>query len=127
MDARTLLDRLRKRGIILQAAGDRLRFRPRYAVSPEEREALRIHKQDLLAILTDRPGVRPTPAAAEPAVVCDPELAAALSILEREIWTGNIGTTPLMVRGQPLGHLLPLDELARILQQRARGMAGDAK
>ncbi len=46
---RAELDRL---GIVIQAAGDRLRFRPRGAVSDELLAALRQHKPELLAVLT---------------------------------------------------------------------------
>ncbi len=51
-NVQTLLHRLRQRGVILQAAGDRLRFAPKHAVSAEERELLKRHKETLLAILT---------------------------------------------------------------------------
>lgn len=47
-----LLADLRARGVELVAIGDRLRFRPASAVSGDTREALRVHKAELLALLT---------------------------------------------------------------------------
>jgi hypothetical protein len=51
MDLLDELDRLR---ISLQCHGDRLRFRPRDAVTPELREQLRSHKAKLLEIFRPR-------------------------------------------------------------------------
>ena len=48
--AQLLLD-LAARGIRLEASGDRLRFHPRSAVTPELIERLRDHKESLLAVL----------------------------------------------------------------------------
>jgi hypothetical protein len=72
MTAADLLADLRRRGVTLAAAGDRLRWCPREALSGEEREALARHKPELLAILAARvellPPARPsttsTPSAA---------------------------------------------------------------
>jgi hypothetical protein len=51
MSAAALLTALRTRGVQLAADGDRLRWRPRKAVSLEEQEALVRHKAELLLIL----------------------------------------------------------------------------
>lgn len=52
MTPAALLADLRARGVELVAIGDRLRFRPASAVSRDTREALRVHKAELLALLT---------------------------------------------------------------------------
>lgn len=62
MDATTLLDTLRFRGVTLTARGDRLTYRPLDAVTPDLLAALREHKADLLTRLAPPPG--PDPAAA---------------------------------------------------------------
>jgi hypothetical protein len=51
MNVGELLAAVALRGITLEARGDRLRFRPRSAVTPEMLEQLKAHKPDLLAIL----------------------------------------------------------------------------
>ena len=51
--AGALLDALRARGIVIEAAGGRLRYRPRDAVTPDLRVQLAAHKRTLLAILSD--------------------------------------------------------------------------
>ena len=51
MPAREILDALRKGGIEVVAEGDRLRFRPRSAVSPELQVAMAEHKFELLRLL----------------------------------------------------------------------------
>lgn len=56
-----LLADLRSRGVELVAAGDRLRFRPASAVSEDTREALRVHKAELLALLGPRSYSYPWP------------------------------------------------------------------
>ena len=53
--AAALVDELRRRGVELRAEGDRLRYRPVSAVTPEDVEALRRHKSELLAILAPPP------------------------------------------------------------------------
>jgi hypothetical protein len=50
-NAAELLERLRGRGIELARAGDRIRFRPAHAITPEEREALAQHRAEILASL----------------------------------------------------------------------------
>ena len=49
MTVRDLLAELDRRGVKLAAAGERLRYRPRDAVSPELRAAIIEHKPELLA------------------------------------------------------------------------------
>lgn len=49
-----MLTDLKARGIDLQAHGDRLRYRPRSAMTPELRDRLRACKADLLAILAGK-------------------------------------------------------------------------
>lgn len=51
--AAALLNELTDRGIELQAHGDRLRYRPRSAVTSELAEQLRAHKPELLVILRE--------------------------------------------------------------------------
>jgi hypothetical protein len=51
MSAAALLAALRARGVQLAADGDRLRWRPREAVTAEERAALAQHKAELLLML----------------------------------------------------------------------------
>lgn len=54
MTANDLLSELRRRGIELVAAGDRLRYRPKDAVTPELREAILAHKAEIMRLLGDR-------------------------------------------------------------------------
>ena len=51
MDASEVVERLVARGVLLVVAGDRLRFRPRGAVTPELREALIEHKAEVVRLL----------------------------------------------------------------------------
>jgi hypothetical protein len=51
MTAVELVRTLQARGIELAPAGDRVRFRPGDAVTAEERDALRAHKAEVLALL----------------------------------------------------------------------------
>jgi hypothetical protein len=53
MKADALLADLRARGVELVADGDRLRFRPVEAVSPDELNALRVFKPEILQRLAD--------------------------------------------------------------------------
>lgn len=67
MTATQLLADLSWHGIELVAHGDRLRYRPRLAVTPDLAERLRTHKPELLAIL------RPPAVPDAPTVAGDPE------------------------------------------------------
>jgi hypothetical protein len=51
MNATSLLDELRSRGVTLEARGDRLRFRPANAVPPDLVEQLRANKGEVIALL----------------------------------------------------------------------------
>ncbi|GIW96963.1 MAG: hypothetical protein KatS3mg111_0296 [Pirellulaceae bacterium] len=51
MGAAGLLTELRKRGVKLVPVGDRLRFAPKDALTPDLVEALRAHKAEMLALL----------------------------------------------------------------------------
>ena len=53
MTATELLADLDRRGVRLEARGDRLRYAPRSALTPELVERLRSHKTELLAVLSD--------------------------------------------------------------------------
>jgi len=44
------------------------------------------------------------------------DVLAALSYLEAEIRTGQLGRSPLLVRGRPLADYLPLDTIARLIR-----------
>ncbi len=53
--ATNLLAELGRLGIEVTAHGNRLRYRPRSAVTPELAERMKVHKAELLAILTATP------------------------------------------------------------------------
>lgn len=74
MTAAALLADLRARGVTLEAAGSRLRFRPREAVPSDLRAALAAHKAELLALL--RP--RDAPGTLRPGAPGFPETVARL-------------------------------------------------
>ena len=53
MNAAKLIEELRSRGVVVEAAGDRLRVdAPKGAVTPELREALAEHKTEVMALIT---------------------------------------------------------------------------
>jgi hypothetical protein len=56
--AAKVLSRVQGHGITLLPDGDRLRFRPASALTPELREELRQHKEDILSILRRREEVQ---------------------------------------------------------------------
>ena len=71
-----LLVQLARRGIELRAAGDRLRYRPRSAMTPDLVARLAAHKVELLAVLAAadaRTDPNPEPATAVPAATYTPE------------------------------------------------------
>jgi len=56
MEPVALLGRLAQAGVELHPAGDRLRFRPRSAVTPDLLSELAEHKHELVRLLTSGPG-----------------------------------------------------------------------
>ena len=54
MTTNEILGELERRGINVEMAGDRLRFRPREAITPALLETLRAHKAALLRALSER-------------------------------------------------------------------------
>lgn len=103
MTAAALVATLRARGVILEPHGNRLRVRPATAVMPEEVEALRRLKPDVLRLLTG--DARPTPASR----LVQVRLAYREAL--RRVWT-------LAAQGEhadPAACLAALDELARRL------------
>ena len=54
MTAEALVADLRARGITLRPDGEKLRCRPRAALTERDLSALRTHKADVLAVLQDR-------------------------------------------------------------------------
>ncbi len=58
MQALRVLSEVRRRNVKLWAAGDRLRFSPANALTPELLEELRQHKEDILSILRRREEVQ---------------------------------------------------------------------
>jgi hypothetical protein len=125
MTAVELVASLQARGVELVPAGDRLRFRPGQAVSPEERSALRRWKAEILALLEPLSlervtlravfGTQPEPSAVQALEV---ELRAAIAQYQVEVATGVLGRGVLTVRGRPLSDYLDLDTVARLLGAR---------
>lgn len=81
MDAATLLEALRSRGVTLTARGDRLTFRPVDAVTSDLLAALREHKADLLARLAPPP---------DPSIAFEDLLARALAEMARRYVPGAL-------------------------------------
>ena len=64
MNAAALIDDLRRRGVQLEARGDRLRFKPASSVPPDLLADLRANKAQILAALSaahDAPARGPKP------------------------------------------------------------------
>jgi hypothetical protein len=139
-----LVAELRARGVTLRPDGELLKVRPISKVSPEELEALRQHKAEVLAILT----TPPVPLRLDPVTVCevlfacDPDpgrrlahrhptpdphdlailrldVAGAVARLEAGIRVGQLPPRQL-VRGRPLADWLDLAEVARLLRMGAQ-------
>jgi hypothetical protein len=90
MTAADLLSTLRARGVELLAHEGRLRWRPREAITPEERDLLTRHKAELLGILLAREDpilpVRPsTPSEPSAASWNGAEAARLLAALRAEV------------------------------------------
>jgi hypothetical protein len=52
MTATTLLDTLTQRGVEFELHGDKLRFRPMEAISPDEVDLIRQHKTEIMEMLS---------------------------------------------------------------------------
>ena len=52
MKAAAVLDDLQALGVTIEVQGDKLRFWPRSAVGPQVLEEMRLHKAELVALLT---------------------------------------------------------------------------
>ncbi len=78
-----LLREIENRGVTLEPAGDRLRFRPKRNLTPELVEGLREHKADILEALEGRekPGQNADPVSEEPAQNFDPVIESAGEVL----------------------------------------------
>jgi TubC N-terminal docking domain len=133
--AAALLAELRQRRVELEAAGDKLRYRPAEGVTPDDLERLRTHKAELLRLLTTAESAPPTLAldattvrevlgpAPAPEVVATirREVIAAIAVVQAGIATGALPPRQI-VRGHPLADWLTLDEIARLLRA-WRGLA----
>lgn len=53
MNATEILSELERRGVHVEVAGDKLRWRPKEAVTPELVEALKQWKPEIIAVLND--------------------------------------------------------------------------
>jgi hypothetical protein len=118
-----LITRLRARGVALEPDGQTLVVRPAHALQPNEVEALRRHKAEVLAFLA-----RPPLALDETTLrdVLGPhhggravaeirnELTAALDEIERGMVTGDLPPRRV-VRGRPLVDWLTIDGVAALL------------
>jgi hypothetical protein len=126
-----LVETLRARGVHLRAVGDKIRYRPISALTPEDLEALRQHKAEVLALLTRPPAFMLDTATVREVLGRKPnthdlailklDVLAAVARLEAEIRMGTIGSQPLLVRGIPLGLWVDLAEVARLLRAGQRG------
>jgi hypothetical protein len=123
-----LIARLRDRGITLEPDGGTLVVRPAAAVRPDEIEALKHNKAEVLALLSGpaRVWVDLAPATIREVLGSEPaehdvamlrfDVVIAVRQLEAEIVTGTIGLRPLLVHGRPLGDWLDLADVARLLR-----------
>jgi hypothetical protein len=124
-----LVARLRARGVTLEPDGPTLVVRSATAVPPDEVEALRRHKAEVLALLRAAwpPWVDLNPHAVREALGARPskdtvaslrrDVLAAVRQLEAEITSGIVGPRQLLVRGRPLGDWLDLAAVARLLRE----------
>jgi pyochelin synthetase len=91
MNAPALLDKLRSRGVEVFTDGHRVGVRPAGALTDDEREALRRHKADVLALLTAPPPA-PPPAGdddAFPRLFPDLDWANAMTLCLTCGWWGH--------------------------------------
>jgi hypothetical protein len=120
-----LVAALRARGVTLEPRGDKLRVRPVSRLTPNELEALRQYKAEVLALLTpvsvtlDIQTVREVLGreATDPHAVACVRFAvvAALRELEAGIRAGSLPPRRL-VHGRPLADWLDLNSIARLLR-----------
>jgi hypothetical protein len=103
--------------------------RPATAVTPDELEALRQFKPEVMALLARVPPITsvtldpvtirevlgPKPDPHDVAIITF-EVVETVAQLEREIQAGAIGQRPRLVRGLPLGLWLDLSDVARLLR-----------
>jgi TubC N-terminal docking domain len=125
MTAVELVATLRARGVVLVPVGDRLRFRPGEAVTPEEREMLVALKPEVMAILAPLTldpvtlrtvlGARPEPTVVQ---ALEAEVRAGIQQYQVEVATGVLGRGALTVHGRPLSDYLDLDTVAWLLGAR---------
>jgi hypothetical protein len=128
MTAASLVANLQARGVTLEARGDKLHVRPTGLVRPDDLEALRARKAEVLALVrpSSRTWMNLAPAAVRDALGADPDdhdvailrldLLATIRRLEVEIATGVLGATPMVVRGRVLADWLDLADVARLLR-----------
>ena len=127
--AALLLAELRERRIELKAVGDKLRYRPAEQVTLADRERLRSHKSELLALLTNAESKSATVVldgttvhevlgrtpALEAVQAVRRQVATTIAVVEAAIGAGK--TPPrLLIGGHPLAAWLSLDEVARLLR-----------
>ena len=129
--AAVLVESLRARGVELRAVGDRIRYRPASALTPDDLEALRQQKAEVLSLLSPKM----SPLTLDPTTVREVlgdhpnehnvailrlDVLAVVRQLEAEIATGSIRPGVRLVRGRPLADWLNLDVIARLLRCRGR-------
>jgi hypothetical protein len=124
-----LVQALRARGVTLRVDGDRLKVRPASAVTPDEVEALKRHKAEVLALLAPAQDITLDPKtvaqvlgpdADDHAVACLRfDVLAAVREVEAGIRAGVLPSRRL-VHGLPLADWLSLDDVARLLREAAR-------
>jgi TubC N-terminal docking domain len=123
--AAALVANLRSRGVTLEPRGDKLRVVPASAVTPEEVDALRQHKAEVLALLAPARSLAVDPETVREVLGPHPDLhdLAILELdvltvvrrLEQEIATGTITSGLRLIRGRPLGDWLGMTQLARLM------------
>jgi hypothetical protein len=124
-----LVQALRARGVTLRADGDRLKVRPASAVTPDEVEALKRHKAEVLALLAPAQDIALDPktlaqvlgpdANDDHAVAClRCDVLAAVREVKAGIRSGVLPSRRL-VHGHPLADWLNLDDVARLLREGA--------
>lgn len=124
----TLLAEAQAAGLKVKAEGNKLVIRGPKVAEPLALKLIE-HKVEVLRLLAPEPsplpvlmvktvvevlGPRPTTREIQ---VLGIEVAEALDRLRQEVVSGQLRGHPLLVRGVPLGALLPVEELARQLRQ----------